>query len=189
MSMKSQVTIECFLPELNGSDVKSEIEPERINGMNYSTAVFLINRDMRAMVCEYDPTNGDNLGSGTYHNASAKIDGKNRAVFKTLDKDIKKDDYVVVQTNTRHCMTVVKVVETDVNVDLDSPTEVKWIVMKVDRTQHEKILADERAAVEAIKRAEFNKRRQDMLNTVATDLDEVKSLPMYKNGDQKTESK
>lgn len=144
--------------------------------MNYSTAVFLINRDMRAVICEYEP-------SDPIYNKSTGAN--NRVIFKTLDKFIKKDDYVVVQTNTRHGMTVVKVIETDVSIDFDSPNEVKWVVCKVDKTQHEKILADEAQAVEAIKRAEFNKRRQTLLNDVATDQEELKSLPMYLNGDTK----
>ena len=68
--------------------------------MNYSTAIFLINNHARALKVTYE-------------------DGANPEIVKTLDQTIKLDDYVVVETDTRHKMTVVKVVETDVDFDLE----------------------------------------------------------------------
>ena len=61
--------------------------------MNYSTAIFLISDEVRAINVTYE-RDGD-----------AK-----RTLFKTFSKTIKIDDYVVVETNTRHHMTVCKVV-------------------------------------------------------------------------------
>ena len=105
--------------------------------MNYSTAVFLINDDVRAIACTYEA------------DEKAK-----REIFKTLDKSIAKDDFVVVPTDTRHKMTVVKVVEVDVDVDLDSSIPMQWIVGAVERHDYERILKMEEQAIETIKSAE-----------------------------------
>ena len=120
--------------------------------MNYSTAVFLINDDVRAIACTYEA------------DEKAK-----REIFKTLDKSIAKDDFVVVPTDTRHKMTVVKVVEVDVDVDLDSSIPMQWIVGAVERHDYERILKMEEQAIETIKSAEKRKKRDEMRAAIFKD--------------------
>lgn len=136
--------------------------------MNFSTAVFIINKDARAIVTEYDPENQRDK----------------RVLYKTLDPNIHKGDYVVVPTATRHGFTVVKVVDEDVPVNFDAPEEIKWIVQKVNRGDFDRLVKDEGEAIRKLQIAEQRKRAQDMKNLMfgdhATDLH---ALPLYKNGD------
>lgn len=138
---------------------------KRKNTMNYTTAVFLINPDARAIQCTYDEKEGGTkLQSYT---------------FKTLDKAIKVDDLVVVPTSTRHNMTVVKVVAVDIDIDVDTPHEIKWVVGKVDLLTHQKLLDMEAEAITTIKAAEMRKKREELAKTLSanTTLD-LTRLPM-----------
>lgn len=140
-------------------------EPKRTTGMNYSTAIFLINNNVRAV-------------RGTYQQ-----DGST-AVFKTLDPTIKKDDLVVVPTSTRHLMTVFKVTEVDVDVDMDSNVPMEWVVDKVDTEAYKALKADEDAAISKIKSAELRKKRTDLADALFKDnVAELKALPIATMGD------
>lgn len=136
--------------------------------MNYSTAVFLINKNARAI-------------SATYESG----DGAVRTVFKTLDASIKVGDFVIVPTDTRHKMTVVKVVEADVDVDFDSTIQMQWIVGTVDRKAFETTLSQEGDAITKIKSAELRKKRTELAASVLADYaPEIKLLPIAAmNGD------
>ena len=129
--------------------------------MNYSTAIFLISDDARGVLCSYE-------------------DDGSRKLFKTLNPDIKTDDYVVVPTTTRHKMTVVKVVEVDVDPDYESATQIDWIIGVVDRATHEDLLNQEAVAVSKIKQAE-KKQARDKLREGLLDVanGELKALPIY----------
>lgn len=136
--------------------------------MNYSTAVFLINKHVRAILATYEVE-----------------DNAKRTLFKTLDDSIKVGDFVIVPTDTRHKMTVVKVTDVDVDVDFDSATPVNWVIGKVDRAAHEQTLAQEGAAIQAIKGAELRKKREDLRDSMLKNhLDAIKALPIAAmNGD------
>lgn len=129
--------------------------------MNYTTAVFLINNAVRAVICTYEAE-----------------DKAPRTMFKTLDKTIHVGDLVVVPTNTRHNMTVCKVVETDVDVDFDNQACVQWIVGKVDATQYQITVAQEADAITAIKSAEKTKKRNELRDAMMADVVELKALPI-----------
>lgn len=133
--------------------------------MNYTTAVFLINKDLRALTAIYE-------------------EGGKKEMFKTLDATIKVGDLCVVPSDTRHKITTVKIVDADVSVDFDAPEKVRWIIAKVDMTAFDAVLQQEDQAVEAIKAAEFRKRRSNLFNDLvaASDADAIKALPIYKNG-------
>lgn len=122
--------------------------------MNYSTAVFLINDDVRCIACTYEENGSQTL-------------------FKTLKQSIDVDDFVIVPTNTRHKMTVVKVVETDVDVDLDASTSMDWIVGVVSTAEYERVLEMESAAIETIKSAEKRKKRDEMREAIFKDREEM----------------
>lgn len=129
--------------------------------MNYTTAVFLINSDVRAIRCSYEPE---------------KIPDY---IFKSLDKTIQKDDLVVVPTDTRHGMTVVKVTEVDVDPDFDSDIQMKWVVGKVDQATYASILNREAEAITVIKSAERTRKRNELRDSMLADSSEaLKALPI-----------
>jgi len=136
--------------------------------MNYTTAIFLINKNVRAVMCNYEP------------DAEHKT-----TMFKTLDPTIKVSDLVIVPTKTRHGMTVSKVVEVDVDVDFDSACLVAWIVCKVDSANYEATLGQEADAVAVIKSAEKTKKRNELAAALLADSkDALKALPITAmNGD------
>ena len=105
--------------------------------MNYSKAIFLLSDTARAVAVTYED----------YEDAD-------RTLFKTLDPDIKVGDYVVVETGTRHHMTVCKVMETDIDLDLEDDVKIKWIVGVVHRADFEEITQQEENAIAAIKKAQ-----------------------------------
>lgn len=138
--------------------------------MNYSTAVMLVNENIKAVLCIYEPD---------------PVSGKPspRTLFKTLDTTIKVGDLVIVPSNTRHQRTVVKVVEYDAEVDFDSNVQVDWIVGKVDQGMFERIGAEEAKAIEKIKAGEKLKRRREIAaNMEALDIEGLKSLPIANMG-------
>lgn len=132
--------------------------------MNYSSAVMIINHDIRAIRTSYEPAaNTQSLPSTT--------------VFKTLDKTIKKGDYVVVPTDTRWGFTVNRVEEVDVDVDFDSTVQLKWVVNKVDIDGNKQTVLEEGKWVLALQESEKRKRREELRKQlIETHGDEVNKL-------------
>ena len=117
--------------------------------MNYSTAIFLINSDVRAVAVSYE----------------VDLEGKGKrpfTTFKTFEDDIVEGDYVVIPTGTRHDMTVARVEEVDVEIDLESSVQMQWIVDRVDTTARNRVEAQEAEAIAKIKSAE-KRAKQDQL--------------------------
>lgn len=119
--------------------------------MNYTKAVFLINPSVRAIAVNYDPNE------------------TKATLFKTFDNTLVMGDYVVVPTDTRHKMTVAKVVGLDVDVDIESPLEMDWVIAKVDRADFERIEKDEAQAVAAIRSAEMRRKREQLRDSLLVD--------------------
>lgn len=117
--------------------------------MNYSTAIFLINSDVRAVAVSYE----------TDHEGKGK---RPFTTFKTFEDDIVEGDYVVIPTGTRHDMTVARVEEVDVEIDLESSAQMHWIVDRVDTTARNRVEAQEAEAIAKIKSAE-KRAKQDQL--------------------------
>lgn len=111
--------------------------------MNYSTAVMLINENIRAVKGQYEE-NG------------------NPETFKTLDQELKIGDMAVVESGTRWGMTTVKISDVDVDVDFDSSRQMGWVIGKVKAVEHEALKKMEAAAIDLIKKGELRKRRQDI---------------------------
>ncbi len=122
--------------------------------MNYSTAIFLINDQARAVNCEYEP-------------------GKPATMFKTLDPTIEVDDLVIVETDTRHNFTVCKVTEVDLDIDMETSRQVSWVVNKVDMERHSELATQEQEAIKAIKSAEIRKKREEMREALFKDHTET----------------
>lgn len=136
--------------------------------MNYSTIVFLINKNVRAILATYE------------------ADEKSpREMFKTLDPELAVGDLIIVPTITRHGMTVCKVVEVDVEVDFDATVQVKWVVGKVEKTAYEQTISQEGVAIQTIKSAEARKKREELRASILADsVEDIKALPIsVMNGD------
>ena len=145
--------------------------------MNYSRAIFLISDEVRALNVTYEP----DVPPVNNNRDGIKAD---RVLYKTLDPSIKKGDYVVVPTDTRHKMTVCQVDdEVDVDdVDLESSEEIKWIIGVVNRANFEDIKAQEGDAIAKIKKAEKRAKRAELRKKLLIDAkaeDEIKALPIY----------
>lgn len=140
--------------------------------MNYTRAIFLISDDVRAVMVTYEDT----------ENAP-------RTMYKTFDQSIKVDDYVVVPTDTRHKMTVCKVVEVDVDPDIESGSKLEWLVGTVDRASFVDIKRQEDEAIDKIKSAEKRRKREELRKALLADVeDDVKALPIYsRQSDDATE--
>ena len=128
--------------------------------MNNSALVFLINDDVRAVSVRYEPEG-------------------NCSTMKTLDPDLKVDDMVIVETDTRYGFTVAKIKAVDVDVDPDTTLNIKWVVGKLDLTDHQAVLDKEKQAIDMIQSAEKRKRRREMREALFDDADEgVKALEL-----------
>lgn len=131
--------------------------------MNTSTAIFLINPNARAVSCIYE----------------AEGSKQTPYIFKTLDQSIKVNDLVVVPTDTRHNLTVVKVVEVDVDLDIDTPHQIKWVIGKVDLATHNELLELEADALAKIKASQLRKKREQLAKDLLDDhRAAIQSLPI-----------
>lgn len=150
--------------------------------MNYSTAIFLINKDVRAIAVTYEKIDMDKDTTKMKFNAPYLSGLKLPAgatIFKTMDQEIKIDDYVIIPTNTRHGMTVCKVVAVDVDIDFDNNHDCSWIVGTVDTAPFEKIRQEEEKAIILIKAGEVKKKQAKLRTDMLTALgDAVKDIPM-----------
>lgn len=131
--------------------------------MNYSTAVMLINQNIRAIKTIYEP---DVITSRP----------QERYIFKTLDNSIKKGDFVVVPTDTRHKLTVVLVDEVDVEVDFESDVEIKWVVSRVSIEESKKVLLEETKWIEALKDSEKRRKREEIKKNMLAMYDGEKTM-------------
>ena len=131
--------------------------------MHSSRKIFLISDDVRAIAVTYEE--GDEAP---------------RTTFKSLDPDIKVDDCVVVETGTRHEMTVVKVAAVDVDENLESSSEIKWIVCKLDISSFQDLKAQEAEMLEVARRGEKERKRRQLRADMMEDVGEdIKKLSLY----------
>lgn len=128
--------------------------------MNNSKIVLLINDKARAMMGSYDSVEKDKI-------------------FKTLDPNIKVGDFVVVESTTRHNMTVVEVTEADIDVDFDKEETVRWIIQKIDDAPFKNMLEQEKEAIAAVHSAERRRKKEQLRASLFADHQErLKALPM-----------
>lgn len=137
--------------------------------INYSTAVFLINKTVRAVRVSYEQdANGKGTGALT--------------MFKTFDQSIKVEDFVIVPTDTRWKMTVCRVEEVDVEVDLESTVQVQWLVGGVDNEAYKAVLAQENAAIIQIKSAEKRRKQEELAAALLKDNPDLQGLANVGDG-------
>lgn len=138
--------------------------------MNYSTVIFLINDDVRAVLCSYDI------------DAQGKAVAGTQRLFKTFDKALKPGDFVVVPTDTRHKMTVNRVEQVDVEVDPDSSAQMTFIIGKVDTAAHDKIVSIEQEAISSIKSAEKRSAKEKLREKLLADNPQLAELEAATGG-------
>lgn len=174
----------CYIKVITGRHIKNICWPEefdeqgnikpqtkKVATMNYSTAVFLINKNVRAILTVYEEYTND-------------AEATRKAVMhKTLDTTIKAGDYVIVPTTNRHKMTVVKVFKVDVDVDFDCDVQVNWIIGKVDTAAYDGVLGQEQQATATIRSAEAQSKREELKKKLLNlNEEQIKALPLYLNG-------
>lgn len=144
--------------------------------MNYSTAVFIINKHVRGVHCRYVPAEGD---PGYDKNAAVGKKDREVSLFKTLDPAVSAGDLVVVPTKTRHGFTVVRVVEVDVEVDFDSKDDCQWVAARFDPSEYQQTLEQEKVAVDKLRVIHANKRRRELAADIAAvDKEELNRLKL-----------
>lgn len=125
--------------------------------MNYSTAIFLINDKARAV-------------HGTYE-VDTQTTKAPRELFKTLDQSIKVGDLALVQSGTRHGVTVVKITDLDVEFDIETTTKIGWVICKVDMSTFQDMANAEQDAIRVIQQAEKNRKRAELKKTLMADVE------------------
>lgn len=139
--------------------------------MNPSKIIFVINDDVRGIACSYEPSSSPSIKPST-------------TVFKSFDQTLKPGDFVVVPTDTRHDMTVVRVEEVDVHVDYENGGEMKWIIDKVNTETHAANCLAEKEAIEAVQNAERARKKAELKNALFKDHeDTLKTLAIANAGD------
>lgn len=130
--------------------------------MNYSTAVFLINDKVRAVLATYEA--GDNAA---------------KTMFKTFNPSLKGGDFAIVPTSTRHNMTVVKITDVDVEFDIETAQKVEWIIGAIDLTAFDQVLGQEQEAIKTIQSAEKNRKRAALREAIFADAEtQLNKLPI-----------
>lgn len=132
---------------------------------NYSTAIMLFNKNIKVVKVSYDPLpSSPVVAPPPYPFPAPKVayHEKSLTAYKTLDASLKVGDYVIVPTNSRHNMTVCKVEEIDVVVDLESNTKIGWLVGKVDRQDYDKSIQVEEEWINVMKASAVKKKHDEL---------------------------
>ncbi len=132
--------------------------------MDSSKIVFLINDQVRLIRVSYDKDEAQPLNA-------IKRDYQ----FKTLDQTIRVDDLVIVETGTRHGLTVCKVTEVDLDVDFNDGISLKWAFARVNTEEIERIRSSEAEAITAAKRAELKKQRAALREAIFKEHEDMLS--------------
>ena len=135
--------------------------------MNYSTAIFLINDDVRALYVNFGTT-------------------KRAHLVKTMDRTIANGDFVVVPIppNTLGVgFAVAEVMHVDVEVDFDEEDEdVPWVVCRIDMAAFNDIVEREKEAINIIRKSAFQEKRRKLAESLLS-AKAVRALPLVKQGD------
>ena len=139
--------------------------------MNYSTAIFLINKAVRAVKVSYDQDKA-NPGSPT----------GGLTVFKTFDTTLAKGDYVLVPTDTRWNMTVCRVEEINVEIDLETTAQIGWLIGRAERGAYDTVVSEEETAINAIKSAEKRRKQDELVKALIADNPDLAHLSAVRPG-------
>lgn len=131
---------------------------------NPHTALFLVNTQCRGIRLAYEWCDGDGK--------NAKGEKVNTDVFKTLDQSIRVGDLVLGETHSRHNLCVYKVVEVDIEVNLEHGAYIPWVAGKVDANLRA-LKSSEDEMLSAIRRRDKEKQRAKLAETMMTDYGDV----------------
>lgn len=135
--------------------------------MDDSRIIFLINDKCRGIQCQYEA-----------------YDHAEKTTFKTLNQDIKVGDLVLAQAEARHGIVVVKVTDVDVDVDVEALGNVGWVYAPIDKEKIDGLISDEKAAIDAVKQAEKNRRRKELQKSMMeAHKDQIAALQIANMGD------
>ena len=137
--------------------------------MNFNTAIFLVNDKCRGVTLAWEWCDHDGKAA---NGQPVKTD-----LFKTFDPHVKKGDLVLGETQSRHKLCVYRVVETDVEVDLETTAYIPWIVERISGAALQRLRDMETEMVETIKRKDKERRRAELAQTMLKDYgEEIKNL-------------
>lgn len=128
---------------------------------NYSTVFFLVDDEVpiRGIRVQYEDG------------------GSNPTIKKTFDSDIKKGDFVLVETGTRWGATICKVLEVDVEVDIDTTDKIGWIFGVADLDELDRLKDMEKQMTERIKEGQKAQKKQALLKSLGgTISSDIKSI-------------
>lgn len=109
---------------------------------NKSMAVFVMNEEVRGIKAVYEDIH------------------ETPAFYKTFDQNVKVGQLIVVPASTRLGFTTNKVVEVDVEPDINRSGEVKWIVGSVSLENYESCLEQEQEMITQLNALEKRKARE-----------------------------
>lgn len=129
--------------------------------MNFNTIIFLANSQCRALAVAYEWCDKDGR--------DAKGNSVKTDIFKTMDQSIQAGDLVLGETQSRHNLCVYKVVQADVEVDLEHSGPIPWVVGRVDNKNLRDLRNNESAMIEVIRRKDKEKKRNELAETMLKD--------------------
>lgn len=126
--------------------------------------LFLVNDDVKAVRVAYEEA------------------GRNKETLKkTFMDDLKVGDYVLVETDTRWQATVVKVVATGQEVDLNCTEKLGWVFAKVDMAALDDLRAEEERILAIIREAEKREAKEALKAKIMRQCGpELRQLPHFK---------
>jgi len=136
--------------------------------MNLTTAIFLVNRDVRGIAVKFG------------HNMDTTQDIRTAYTYKSLDQTIKKDDLVIVPSGTGHKFTIARVSDVDVDIDYESSIQYKWIAGKFDPQPYEDLLKKEEKVIEVVRKAEFGRKRKELAAALKESVEGITTLELAK---------
>lgn len=168
--LQQQLELDSMCYTLPEPEPQPEPQPhEGDKTMHDSRKVFLIEESVRCVAATYERPE---FKPSSYH-------------FKTFDSSLDIGDYVVVPTDgdtKRHQLTVVRITEVDLEPDLESNIELKWIIGKVDSSAHEQTVEQEKAFIEKSRAAVRRRKRKQLKEDLFEDMEEsdLKLIPVQK---------
>lgn len=120
--------------------------------MHDSRTVFLLDDNIKCVSGKYD------IG----HNSSTEE-------FKTAIEGIEVGDYVVVPTDTRQKMTVVRIDEINIEPDLESDVKMDWVMCKVPKQAYDATMASEKTFVDRTRVAARIRKKEQLIKDLQID--------------------
>lgn len=145
------------------------------NSPNPNTVIFLVNAKCRALALAYEWCD--------QHGKDAKGQPVKTDIFKTFDQDLKKGDLVLGETMSRHQLCVYRVVETDVEVNMDHGAYIPWIAGRCDNSALKDLKAREEELLAAIRQKDKERKRLELAETMAKDYGDALANLAITKGD------